>query len=853
MLGVVKVGSEISASTGASGEQSKPAITHLSTGGYVVTWRAPSATSAWETKAQLFGTDGTKIGGVFSVFSSAIGAQYDPDVTGLAGGGFLATMWSGNGVFAQLFNADGSKLGGEFLVGGGGRGSFPSITALTDGGFVMTWQDVRPAVVAQIFDASGAQIGSQFTVHSGGSSPRTTDLANGGFVIAWQENSSTSGDGSGSSIKAQVFNASGARIGSEVLVNTQTAGNQTLPSLTGLANGNFVITWQDASKTLGDTSSNSIKAQLFSADGTKVGAEFLVNTQTFLDQRLPTVASLNNGGFVITWTDESQTLGDTSITGIKAQAFGADGSRLGSEFLVNTTTQGYQYDSGIASLGNDGFVVAWTDSIDGSNSTIKTQIFNWGSIPVITSNGGGYLASISLNENGSAVTKVVATDADAGASLVYSIAGGADAALFRIDASTGELALRSAANFEAPGDADRNNVYQVKVKVSDGALADWQEISVTVLNINEAPVITSSGGGASAAIAVAENGTAVSTVVASDADAGAALTYAITGGSDAALFTINAQTGALAFKASPDFEAPKDAGLNNVYDVLVRVSDGALADTQALAITVSNVANESLLGTSNADRLTGAGGDDALWGGGGSDTLIGNAGNDGLDGGTGSDSMDGGGGHDTYIVDDIGDRVIETAGNGSDTVRASISYTLGAAVENLTLTGTANLSGTGNDLFNTLVGNAGDNLLTGLGGNDTLSGGGGSDTLLGGLGKDMLTGGAGRDFFVFNTAPSMANLDTITDFNGSENDKIQLGKAIFGGFAQIGALTADQFHAASGATAAHDATDRIIYDTTSGNLYYDADGLGGAAAVQIAIMGAVNHPTLIYTDIQIIA
>ena len=102
-----------------------------------------------------------------------------------------------------------------------------------------------------------------------------------------------------------------------------------------------------------------------------------------------------------------------------------------------------------------------------------------------------------------------------------------------------------------------------------------RHIAVTVTNVNDsAPLITSNGGGATAAVSVAENGTAVTTVSASDADAGATLTYSIAGGADAAKFTINTTTGALSFVAAPNVEGPTDAGGNNVYDVQVQVSDG---------------------------------------------------------------------------------------------------------------------------------------------------------------------------------------------------------------------------------------------------------------------------------------
>ncbi|MFO1019827.1 MAG: cadherin-like domain-containing protein [Planctomycetales bacterium] len=110
--------------------------------------------------------------------------------------------------------------------------------------------------------------------------------------------------------------------------------------------------------------------------------------------------------------------------------------------------------------------------------------------PSITSNGGGATASISIDENTTAVTTVTATDPDSGASLTYSIVGGADAAKFAINSTTGVLNFVSAPNFDAPGDFDLNNIYDVVVQVSDGVLTDSQAIAVTVANINEAPAGT---------------------------------------------------------------------------------------------------------------------------------------------------------------------------------------------------------------------------------------------------------------------------------------------------------------------------------------------------------------------------
>ncbi|MEO3997252.1 calcium-binding protein [Mesorhizobium sp. CAU 1732] len=225
-------------------------------------------------------------------------------------------------------------------------------------------------------------------------------------------------------------------------------------------------------------------------------------------------------------------------------------------------------------------------------------------------------------------------------------------------------------------------------------------------------------------------------------------------------------------------------------------------------------------------------------------TLVGNAGSNILNGGAGADYMAGGEGNDIYIVASEGDRTVEIAGQGTDTVRSSINWTLSTNVERLELQGTSLLNGTGNSLDNTLVGNSARNTLLGLDGNDYLSGGGGNDTLsggngddwlVGGLGNDWLGGGAGADRFVFNTALNAAtNVDTISGFTSSE-DKIQLDNAIFTALTTVGALAASAFHVG---TAAADANDRIIYNQTTGHISYDADGAGGASAIHFATVTA---------------
>ena len=215
----------------------------------------------------------------------------------------------------------------------------------------------------------------------------------------------------------------------------------------------------------------------------------------------------------------------------------------------------------------------------GSSSTLDITVTPVNDAPTITS-----AAAVSVAENQTAATTVTATDPDAGATLSFSITGGADAALFAINSTTGVLTFNSAPNFETPADAGANNVYDVTVQVSDGTLTATQAIAVSVTNLNEPPTITSA-----AAVSVAENQTAATTVTATDPDAGATLSFSITGGADAALFAINSTTGVLTFNSAPNFETPADAGANNVYDVTVQVSDGTLTATQAIAVSVTNL------------------------------------------------------------------------------------------------------------------------------------------------------------------------------------------------------------------------------------------------------------------------
>lgn len=272
-------------------------------------------------------------------------------------------------------------------------------------------------------------------------------------------------------------------------------------------------------------------------------------------------------------------------------------------------------------------------------------------------------------------------------------------------------------------------------------------------------------------------------------------------------------------------------------DQLADLGDGQLARGNiANALLYDNDPRsliENVIGGSGNDSISGNAADNYLQGGAGTDRLVGGDGGDVLDGGTGADNMRGGAGNDIYYRDDANDRIIEASGEGSDLVVASVTTVLAVDVENLTLTGTDALRGTGNDLDNVIVGNSAANILKGMDG---------SDALYGDLGNDILYGGAGSDTFVFDTAPDKSsNVDRIADFSAvpGDDDLIALDVLVFTAFGSPSftpRLLFDTEFAAGDGVRATTADQHILYDTSSNWLSYDADGSGSARPVHFATL-----------------
>ncbi|MEO7221216.1 MAG: calcium-binding protein [Devosia sp.] len=397
MTTVSPVSAEILVNSATASDQEDARITSLVGGGFVLTWRDAAGDGSYSAvKAQLFADDGSKIGSEILVNTLTPGYQDEAEIAALSGGGFVI-VWegaSGDYIAAQAFSATGLRIGGEVTVTVAATQTYrPEITALADNRFAVAWiaiedsRDIQARVfavgaddvtaVSGVIGVNTATAGFQDLPEETGG--RITALSSG-FVVTWQDLSlgvgGAGGDTTSTAVKAQVFTADGIASGSEILVNTATAGPQDEPMVAGLAGGGFAIVWRDQSNGVGGATGDTdtaVKAQAFLANGAKVGGEILVNTTTAMSQDEARITALSNGGFVVTW--ESKYLVDAtfhSLYDIKAQIFTASGGPVGGEISVNTSRPGGSPE--ITALADGGFAIAWEDFSTGG-AELKVQAF----------------------------------------------------------------------------------------------------------------------------------------------------------------------------------------------------------------------------------------------------------------------------------------------------------------------------------------------------------------------------------------------------------------------------------------------------------------------------------------------
>ncbi len=392
---------EFLVNTSTSGNQNNPGAMATENGGYIITWEDQGKNIV----QRVYGPDNQpETEEIIVATGTAVGTSGGPEMASFsdaAHAGMYITVWSASsgpadnsstGVVGQIFGADGRPLGGAFQVNTtmDGWQNYPDVIVLKDGSFVVYWDsndsgadglDIRavhytldPATGAVSVKGAGDFIVNTYT--SGKQyKPTGVALEDGGYLIIW---GSQGGDGDGSAIYAQRYDAGDNKVGREFIVNTTTAGNQGsggnssdvthILDATLMADGNVYVTWQSDNV---DGDGTGVEGIVVNPDASYY-SEFTVNTTTAGDQTSPVVVSLPDGGLFEVWVCAN---GDGSGTGIKGQLLDAKGQPVGSEFTVNSTSAGNQLMPVVLENGN--IQVVWTSPASGSANYIKGQQYTY--------------------------------------------------------------------------------------------------------------------------------------------------------------------------------------------------------------------------------------------------------------------------------------------------------------------------------------------------------------------------------------------------------------------------------------------------------------------------------------------
>jgi Ca2+-binding RTX toxin-like protein len=774
--------------------------------------------------------------------------QYGSEIIGLSNGGFAVvygTLYTGNNYplvtfYDADFNPVHDYIGPYSDLAVDMRGS-PDIVQLADGNVAVTWHEGPNGdnkVLGAIFDpVTGGTVHSAFVVTSfmGYGDPEATALsgASGNWVVAMSNGTDT---------LFQIMSATGAQLGS--LLPVGGAGHEADPVITALADDGFVITYTN------DTSGeDQIFAEIYNANGSIRTAAFLVAQAG--DNNQSAVAALPLNNWAVVYSDTGWPDGD----GLTLQIFNGNGAEQSPLIRVDTELDEIEQDPDITVLENGFIVVSWTHPFAAGDNDIYARIFSSDGTPIVINGSSDYFVitssgtddrDASISSFFSGVFGTVWTDSE---DTPTDESGGQITGEINelVRTSTGDDAVNNFAGdalrdiMYGAGEADVLSGYGGNDTLNGGAGAD-------VLD-GGAGTDTASYAGASSGVVASLANCAINT---EDAAGDTYNSIENLTGSDKG-DALNGNSGANVIRGASGNDTIKGyAGADQLYgdaegDTLIggagadALDGGNGNDTAsylgAAVAVIASLANsaintgdaagdtytsiENLVGSSFNDALNGdnavnvingGAGEDAIKGYAGADKLFGDAGNDTLIGGAGADALDGGANSDTAsylgatagVIASLANSAVNTGDAAGDTY---------LSIENLT----------GSSFNDGLNGDNAANVINGGAGEDTFKSYGGNDTL---------TGGAGDDNFVFNTAPNSAtNFDLITDFSVAD-DTISLDDFIFTALTP-GLLAASAFHIGA---AAADASDRIIYNSATGNLAYDADGTGATAAIRFATL-----------------
>jgi hypothetical protein len=368
---LVPLGPEFQVNTYTTGSQRYPTMGADADGNFVVVWHSYAQDGSG---AGVFGRRydraGTPLGGEFPVNLYTTGDQTRP-VVAVASDGRFVVAWESDGqdgsdlgIVARRFDASATPQGGEFLVNTytPSYQFLPQLAADASGNFVVVWGSPVPGgsgneVIARRFDAAGTPLGPEFQVNAYTTSEQSpSGLAiddAGNVIVAW---SSIGQDGFGYGAVARRYDASGAPLGPEFVVNTYTTSQQASPVVAAAPDGRFVVAWHGFGQETPSAADAGIFARRFDATGVPSGPELHVNVHTSGVQARATVAMDDAGDFVVAW--ESAGL-DGSADGVGARHFRADGTPDGGEVTANEYVTGSQFFANAVAQGGHDFVVAW--------------------------------------------------------------------------------------------------------------------------------------------------------------------------------------------------------------------------------------------------------------------------------------------------------------------------------------------------------------------------------------------------------------------------------------------------------------------------------------------------------------
>ncbi len=767
-----------------------PSVTGLAGGGFVITYTSKLKDSTpYSIYAQRYDANGVSQGNEFKV--NTIDGTYDTQnfstVAALADGGFIITWQSygqdgdGWGIYGQRYDANGNRQGAEFLVNTTTATDQidSAVTALADGSFVVVWSsaDNHSVIKGQRFDAAGSVQGAEFLVSKSAvlvnGDPSIAALIDGGFVVIW-----TSEDGSSKGIQGQRYDANGNVQGAEFKVNSYTTSEQIQPSVTALIDGSFVVTWSSYGQ---DGSEYGIYSKRYDSNGNEVKLGNLaaplvqlIGSDSDTAALVESDGSLATSGTLSISDNDGSDIVTASVVGLivngNSHGINEDVLRSMLRLTPNPVLDGvasgvltWQFDSTLENFdflnqdenlelvytvqlddrGLGGTEHPITISITGSNDGPKIIAPQVDQAMKYDTTDWSYDASISFN------------DTDTSDSLSYSatLANGNPLPLWmQFNTATGFIT-------GTPSLADRGT-YALIVTVTDShGLSVSAPLTIAVILFDAGKLLVNTAGN-DTLIGTLSNDTVtyyhsaapvtVSLAIATQQDTGGAGLDTLTNidnliGSDyndrlvgdaknnildggIGNDTLNGNLGAdtLIGGLGDDYYLVDD----EADTIIENINEGT--DTINSNMTYTLLANVENLTLRDASAINGTGNElaNTITGNAAANQLNGGAGNDKLNGAAGADSLIGGLGDDFYNVDNEADTVIENIDEGTDKVSSSVTYTLSANVENLTLTGGSAINGTGNGLANTITGNAAINVL---------NGGAGTDRLIGGLGDDIYT------------------------------------------------------------------------------------------------------------------